>query len=271
MNLHQSFTEKFEVLKKQIKRQIPRMAIVRNVLGWWGLYNCVTQSSFKFQHIVQMYMLTHYNQDYREHLVLSLKQDPVAAELIRKKILINSDIQDLVHCREGSLGHTYAHFIQKNKIKPLIGVKDLKFYQDFHYIAHRLVCSHDIYHVVLKANTRVDGEGIVAGFTMAQIPSYVPPVVTTSAGLLKAATSNEHLVDFGLANIILGWLLGKSSNQLFNVNWDDMWDKPLEEVRQACKINYQHIEKNLLNLHNPGIPLELTQRPQKLTKDSKHE
>ena len=41
--------------------------------------------------------------------------------------------------------------------------------------------------------------------------------------------------------ITKGWLMGKQAKSLFGINWDELWEHPLEEVRADLNIVFPNI------------------------------
>lgn len=107
------------------------------------------------------------------------------------------------------------------------------------------MASHDLYHDVINKETDLLGEGFVAGFTLAQIPEYIPSSIHLAAGYLHLAHFKTHLLDEDMQAVVGGWLVGMNTPQLFDVNWEALWQGDLNALRKKLNLEPKTVMNHL--------------------------
>jgi ubiquinone biosynthesis protein COQ4 len=164
--------------------------------------------------------------------------NPSVAELVRSRYLFpgNYDVPTLAALPEGTLGHAYGAFMNSRGLKSDYYVP----YPDpnddtFAYARKRCPQTHDVWHLVVGIDTDLLGEMKVSAFYVAQIRSPFNALFI-GVGLFVALFKRpEQLEDFFNA-VTEGWTLGLRARPLLAVKWEDLWDRPLAEVRRNLNI-----------------------------------
>lgn len=216
------------------------------LMAWKGIYDYSVRGSNDIKNIVRMYMLTHYNIQYRETLVKSIMKDPVSKKIIDNRFPLVTEKSFYKEFADHTLGGRYYAFLERNNISPVIFRKrNFTRADEYTYIILRIMSTHDVYHVLLGQEPNLIGEGVVAAFTVAQLPAYLPPAVHLSAGLMRSVLTKHNNLDDDLSAIVLGSYLGHQIEQLFNLNWDNLWGVDIDEVRKQLNIDVQSAQKIL--------------------------
>jgi ubiquinone biosynthesis protein COQ4 len=59
--------------------------------------------------------------------------------------------------------------------------------------------------------------------------------------LLKASIYNIEAADGYMTALTSGWIMGKTAQPLFGVDWISMWELPLDRVRASLNITVAEI------------------------------
>lgn len=236
-------------LKTWAKERLLRVLFLRNLLAWFGLYRFSVTQTDQMKNINRIYLLTHYDTEYRANLVKEMKKDPDSSAIIEKRSPIIIQRNHLKKYPANSLGQAYYQFVIRNHITPLVYRPcHFKKSDEYTYIILRIICTHDIYHVLLEQQTDIIAEGFVAGFTIAQMPAYLPPSIHICAGFLNQAVFKNNTLDDEMKAIFCGWLTGLQSQPLFPVNWADFWSEDINAVRKALSIKKIPFDKTIKEL-----------------------
>ena len=136
-----------------------------------------------------------------------------------------------------TLGHAYAEFAERNGItaEGIIAAAELgrtktaSWPEDLRYIEERLRDSHDLGHVVTGYGTDVGGELAILAFGLAQV---FQPGVGLICGL--AYVRRHPPVN---AMMTLGYRRGQRAAYLAAVHWEDLLERPLDDVRAQLRID----------------------------------
>lgn len=224
-------------LIRKIVNRLLAIQLIHQTYGLSGLIRFVTHTDHDFKDIHKMYFLTHFNKKYREQLVEEVRNNQEMRCVLKERLVTTIDLEKFKQLPATSLGFQYHKFVTDNHITPFkFSIKSYKNSDDYLYIALRLIALHDIYHTLLNEQTDFLGEGVVAAFTLAQLPSYVPPAIHIAAGIINTAMHLDINLDTSIKELNKGRELGKAAKLLFAVNWDDYWEKDLNHVREQFKI-----------------------------------
>lgn len=144
------------------------------------------------------------------------------------------DLQQLHQLPQNTLGYCYAAHMIDNSFTPppTAEITDEKAYLSVH-----LLETHDIWHVVTGCQTTKAGEIELQSFYVAQIyPSRVF-LALLAKNLLKTALQDIELSEQHMDALAQGWVLGKQAKPLFGIQWNLLWETPLDELRDRFHLH----------------------------------
>lgn len=145
------------------------------------------------------------------------------------------DLQKL-HCLpKNTLGYCYANHLLENNLKPLQFSGEL-IETDAQYLGAHITESHDIWHVITGCQTDILGEIQLEAFSVAQLYASRFWLGLITKNLLKATVYDIEVSGQYMDAIAKGWLMGKETKPLFGIRWNELWEKPLQKVRDNLKI-----------------------------------
>lgn len=149
----------------------------------------------------------------------------------------NVNLQELHQLPENTLGYAYANQMIANGFTPppVRAIAD----DPFSFIAAHLGETHDIWHVVTGCPTNKAGEIKLEAFYVAQIYPSRFWIALLAKNLLKTALEDIELCEQHFDALTQGWLLGKQAEPLFGIQWNQLWEMPLEQLRTQLKLNSQ--------------------------------
>ena len=59
---------------------------------------------------------------------------------------------------------------------------------------------------------------------------------TLPKNLLKSLLYDIEVADRYMEVITKGWMMGNQAEPLFGVNWNNLWETPIEEVRASLNV-----------------------------------
>lgn len=151
---------------------------------------------------------------------------------------------------EGTLGRVFADHLVENGLDP-DALPYLEAHTDEEYVRAHMLESHDVWHVLTGFHTDVAGELGIQAFSLAQVGSPF------ALGILAGGMANTLLYAFSerdvrMRAIVRGWLLGRRARLLFGASWRQMWELPLEEVRQRYGLDLKAVEAVLPGSAHPA-------------------
>ncbi|MBJ7539716.1 Coq4 family protein [Marinomonas transparens] len=211
-------------------------AYIKRTIAFFKLYKFIFRETSDFSNALGNFILPHTYPKCRKTFIDWLRQDDRMADTIRSKKNIDIDIEALKKLPENTLGHHLYNILKDNE-DSVDQIQSLKSNSDYSYSVKRIVLTHDIYHALLNADTLYVGEIKVAAFTTAQIEHYYPSTISICTGILSACFTKQHYLHSIFEALIEGFYLGKSTKQLFIIDWEKYWDKDIEEVRKELNID----------------------------------
>ncbi|MEA5451157.1 Coq4 family protein [Leptolyngbya sp. CCNP1308] len=142
------------------------------------------------------------------------------------------DLDALSQLPEGTFGYEYAHHMQTNHLSPFNispGLDEVAWRNVF---ALRYAITHDIFHVLLGFDTSYAGEIGVLAFAVAQNYSSAQRLGLWMASALYPLLAPGQTGEI-LANRRRGLALGQQAQCLLGTRFEEMWEMPLDAVRQA--------------------------------------
>lgn len=143
------------------------------------------------------------------------------------------DLDQLSLLPPETFGHAYGVHMLDNGLKPV----ELKIAEnDYSYLMSHLIETHDIWHVVIGADTSMDGELQLQTFIAAQLHFSRFALAMLAKNLLKTAIYDIDEADQRLDAITQGWIMGKHALSLIGIKWNTLWEMPLEQLRNRLNI-----------------------------------
>ncbi|MBP0021715.1 MAG: hypothetical protein J7647_29690 [Cyanobacteria bacterium SBLK] len=177
-----------------------------------------------------------------------ISNDPESLQLVVEKIsrdpqgkyaldnpftLGNIDLEKLQTLSPDTLGYCYADHMIRNNLKPLEATKIDNKYQ---FLGIHVTETHDIWHVITNSNTDILGEIKIEAFSVAQFEVSRFWLALLAKNLLKSTIYDIEVATQYMDALTTGWLMGKTAKPLFGVNWNTLWETPIEKVRKSFNI-----------------------------------
>jgi ubiquinone biosynthesis protein COQ4 len=140
------------------------------------------------------------------------------------------ELEKLYQLPNNTLGYAYANHMLKNNLKPLHAAEVENDHQFF--VAH-MTETHDIWHIVTECDTNILGEIQLEAFYVAQLHCTRFWLALLAKNLVKAAIYDVDVSTKYMDAMTKGWLMGKQAKPLFGIEWNLLWDSPLENVRAS--------------------------------------
>jgi ubiquinone biosynthesis protein COQ4 len=164
-----------------------------------------------------------------------LRRDPACAELIEARWIPPAhDLEQLAALPEGSLGQAYAASLARLGYDPNLHA-GMAPDSDAAYVELRLSQTHDLWHVVTGFDTTVTGEIGLQAFHLTQFP-YPLGAVLTAQALVSATLGAPELLPELVEAIRTGLQMGLEARPLFAQRWEEGWQRPLVEWREALQL-----------------------------------
>ncbi|MEH2379645.1 MAG: Coq4 family protein [Nostoc sp.] len=153
---------------------------------------------------------------------------------VDRPLLGKIDLQQLHQLPNHTLGYLYAdHMIRKGLTPP--PVKEIV-NDPFMFLGAHIGETHDIWHVVTGCDTDKPGEVKLEAFYIAQLVPDRLFLALLAKNLLKTAMYEVELCEQIMDGLTQGWMMGKRAKPLFGIEWNRLWETPLEEVQTSLNI-----------------------------------
>ncbi len=163
-----------------------------------------------------------------------ITMDDRGARLLRERPAINSTRVDFDRLRalpSTTLGGAYARYLDENGLDPDLFQAPPGLPEVPSYVAQRMRQVHDIWHVLTGYETNVRGEVALQAFTWAQTDSPSSLLITVGA-LLRFGLVDRSMLPMAVD----GYRRGRRAEFLPPLWLEEMWDRPLEDVRRELGI-----------------------------------
>ncbi|MCF3569171.1 Coq4 family protein [Planktothrix agardhii 1807] len=160
-----------------------------------------------------------------EEIVNFLRQSPQGERAFKER---------LHELPKNTLGYIYSDMMLKNNLKP-VPVERIED-NDFSYLKIHLSETHDIWHIVTDSDIDKSGEVKLETFYVAQLHYDRLFLSLLSKNLLKTAIQEMELCESIMDALTKGWTMGKKAKPLFGIQWNSLWEKPLEDIRLSLDI-----------------------------------
>jgi len=181
--------------------------------------------------------------------VAALEADPSVAALAHEQWYAPPpDLASLEGHAGGTLGHAYRHFMVSNNLMEHLaeGYRDLhdQFSSDgkldrmppiLKYKVLRGYQTHDLHHVLTGYPATPLGELGLQAFQMAQVEfPYSAMWIAVVTGHM--ALVDPYLIKPAMDAISHGWTYGREARSIQFIKFENMLDRPLEEVRREYRL-----------------------------------
>ncbi|XGW00258.1 MAG: Coq4 family protein [Leptolyngbya sp. BL-A-14] len=168
-----------------------------------------------------------------QKIVAFLSLNPQIEQAFADRPLLGKiDLQQLHQLPHHTLGYTYADHMIRNG---LTAMPANEMPNDPFVVAH-LSETHDIWHIVTGCDTDKPGEVQLQAFYVAQLGLDRLFLALLAKNLLKTAMYEIELCEQIMDGLTQGWLMGKRAKPLFGIQWNRLWETPLEDIRTSLNI-----------------------------------
>jgi ubiquinone biosynthesis protein COQ4 len=167
-------------------------------------------------------------------LLARITMDDRGARLLRERPSIDRDHVDFDRLRAlpaTTLGGAYARYLDGKGLDPDLFQEPPGLPEVPSYIAKRMRQVHDLWHVLTGYDTDVGGEVALQAFTWAQTDSPSSAILTIG-GLVRFGRENPGL----FRRAVDAYRRGRKADFLAPLWLEEMWDRPLDEVRRELGI-----------------------------------
>lgn len=167
-------------------------------------------------------------------LLARITLDDRGARLLRERPAIDRAHVDFARLRalpETTLGGAYARYLETKNLDPDLFQAPPGLPEVPAYIAQRMRQVHDLWHVLTGYDTDVPGEILLQAFTWAQTDAPSAMLVTLG-GLARFGASERKL----FLRAVDAYRRGRRAEFLAPLWLEEMWDRPLDEVRAELGI-----------------------------------
>lgn len=179
-----------------------------------------------------------------KYMMNLMEESPEGTEILRTKPRINSqtiDLKKLKSLPEGTLGRTYIHFLDSNKVTP--DSRDMVQYIDdinLAYVLQRYREVHDLLHTILYMPTNMLGEVTVKwveGF-QTRLPMCIGGGLFGAVRLAPKQRKNyvEHNLPWAIKT-------GMTARFFLNTHFEKRWEQPMDELLRELNIKPLIISK----------------------------
>jgi ubiquinone biosynthesis protein COQ4 len=143
------------------------------------------------------------------------------------------DFAALYQLPTDTLGYHYADYMLSNQLKQLETKPAMNEYE---FIDVHIRETHDLWHVVTGSSIDMLGEIQLQGFCIAQLQLSRFWMALLTKNLLKSLIYDIEVADRYMMALTTGWMMGKTAQPLFGVDWIALWETPLTRVRASLDI-----------------------------------
>lgn len=153
---------------------------------------------------------------------------------VDRPLLGSINLQQLHQLPNHTLGYKYADHMIRNGLTPPPVNKIAN--DPFMFLVAHIGETHDVWHVVTGCDTDKSGEVQLEAFYTAQLGPDRLFLALLAKNLLKTAMYEVELCEPIMNGLTQGWMMGKQAKPLFGIQWNKLWDTPLEDVRTSLNI-----------------------------------
>lgn len=175
-----------------------------------------------------------------ERYLEALRACPATARMLEERYLAAPyELCDLEAYPKGSLGRVYHDHMIENDLRPDY-FEPIDASDDFAFSRLRMYQTHDLWHVVTGYPTSTLGELAIVGFYLGQYdrtmgdragPAATFSAILSGSLLLHAAMLRQDRITHFYRALNDGWARGREAEPFFAVRWEEMWERPIGEIR----------------------------------------
>ena len=174
-----------------------------------------------------------------EECLAYMKQDQATSAMLAERYMgPDFDLEKLSKMPEGSLGWTYAKVMTAINYKPdFYRLRSVE--SDADYVINRVRKTHDLHHIMTGFSFDDFGENGVISVTVAQIGYPSLMLIDIISLMLYFFSGKDELgidVEYLFDLISAGIKMGRKAKPLFPVKWEEVFERPLEELREELNI-----------------------------------
>ncbi|MDJ0568828.1 MAG: Coq4 family protein [Pleurocapsa sp. MO_192.B19] len=145
----------------------------------------------------------------------------------------NVILPQLISLPQNTLGYIYANHMMRNGLTPLqASIVD----SDYQFFLAHIRETHDLWHVVTGFDTSIIGEIQLEAFYVAQLYASRFWSALLAKNLLKALVYDIETTGEYIDAITQGWTMAQKAKPLFGIQWNTLWETPLQVVRTSLNI-----------------------------------
>ncbi len=149
-------------------------------------------------------------------------------------------LDDLAACPEGSLGYAFHRQIIDNQFdlevldRDAMSLSSLPPPHDF--INTRMLQSHDLIHILAGYELTTLHEIGISAFQMAQCGHSYSAMFLALVAATSATSPQPGAFAFLMDTVLGAWIHGRRSPSIMDLDWESVWDQPLETLRSQLGI-----------------------------------
>lgn len=164
-----------------------------------------------------------------------LLDQPGIQEIVTERYLAPTpDIEALLQCPVGSLGHTYATYITSHGFDANF-FRTLSVEDDTSYLFLRRRQTHDLWHIVAGFDINEESEIGLKAFELAQTRSMMSALLI-AGGLIRTLFKYPERLDYLLDRIAVGYRIGAKAHPFLAQKWELEWSKPLSQWQRGLNV-----------------------------------
>lgn len=170
-----------------------------------------------------------------DEVAAALRSDPrTAPALLARRPCAPIDLEPLAQQAPGTLGNVFAAHCRARNLDPNLAYVPPDGEVD--WMLHHLLLTHDVWHVVTGWGNDEIGEYGLGSFYMGQLsaPSFFGYLLALA--LISSVMRRRSLSTF-MEAVTRGYEMGRRAEPLFGMEWSDLWDVPLDEIRARLGID----------------------------------
>lgn len=178
-------------------------------------------------------------------------QDPDVQRMIRERYLMATvpDTEAMRRLPVGTLGRRYADHLDSMGYDPDY-YRKLAVNDDTDYIMMRIRQTHDIWHVITGFDTHPLGEIAIKAVELAQTHRPMAAAIC-AGGIFRYMMKEPELFGACVESIAAGYHLGLRARPLLAMRWEELWDRPVEDLRR-------HLDVEPLGPHGGELTVDLS-------------
>ncbi len=168
-------------------------------------------------------------------------EDPRAQQLVKERYGDGiPKVDRLLEYPDTSVGYALGKFMQANGLDHYpfpIDPNDT----DEIYVRERRRQLHDILHVIMGWDTSLEGEAKVNAFVVGQAAFPISVIISTGV-LIISIFKFPGRVQQIYHDLMAAHLLGKNSRSIFSIKWEEMLEKPIDQIREILEVHQKSEE-----------------------------